>query len=252
MLKLTVCGAAGKMGKMIIERALADGSFVLSGAIESQGHPAIGQTIDKIKITDNFDAAVKLSDVIIDFTSPDATLEHLEIVRVNKKALVIGTTGISESGIKKIENTSNEIPIIFSPNMSIGVNLLFKLVNEIADVLPDYDVEIIEAHHNQKKDSPSGTALKLADIISKKLKLSKVYGRFGNVGLRKKEIGIHSVRAGDIVGDHTVIFAGAGEQVEVVHKAHSRETFAVGAVKAAKWLSGKKPGLYSMQNVLGL
>jgi len=136
--------------------------------------------------------------------------------------------------------------------MSIGVNLLFKLVDEVANVLSDYDIEIIEAHHNQKKDAPSGTALEIAEILSKKLNLQQIYGRAGHVGARKKEIGIHSVRAGDIIGDHTVLFVGQGERLEIIHRAHSRETFAAGAIRAAKWIVDKKPGLYTMQDVLGL
>jgi len=136
--------------------------------------------------------------------------------------------------------------------MSVGVNLLFKIVSEVADAIPNYDVEIIEAHHNQKKDAPSGTALKLAEIISSKLNLKHIFGRHGNVGARKKEIGIHAVRAGDIVGEHTVIFAGDGEQIQLIHRAHTRDTFAAGAVKAAKWIFGKSPGLYTMRDVLGL
>lgn len=236
MLKITVCGANGKMGKMIINKVLADSELELVGAVESKGNSCIDQVIYKVKITDNLENVVRNTDVVIDFTNPEATKEHLEIIQKYKKSIVIGTTGISEEGVEKIKEVSNTCSIVFSPNMSVGVNLLFKLVGEVAKVLPNYDVEIIETHHNQKKDAPSGTALKLAEII----------------GAHKKEIGIHSVRAGDIVGEHTVIFATNGERLEFVHRAHSRETFAVGAVKAAKWIFGKKLGLYTMHNVLGL
>ncbi|MEW6556415.1 MAG: 4-hydroxy-tetrahydrodipicolinate reductase [Elusimicrobiota bacterium] len=257
MLKLTVCGACGKMGKMIIDRILTDNELKLVGAVEKKGHPFIEQMINKIKITDNIETVIKNTDVVIDFTNPEATLEHLgiairNVVAGSCPAFVIGTTGISEKGLEKIKEVSNTCAIVFSPNMSAGVNLLFKLVDEVAGVLSNYDVEIVEAHHNQKKDAPSGTAVKIADIISGKLKLSKIYGRTGITGPRKKEIGIHAVRAGDIVGEHTVIFAGSGERLELIHRAHSRETFAAGAVKAAKWIFSKKPGLYSMQDVLGL
>ena len=252
MIKIVVCGAAGKMGKMLISRILADSELVLSGAIEWREHHAVGQQIDAINITDNFSEALELSDVAIDFTNMDATLYHFDIARKQKKAIIIGTTGITDEGIKRIKNASKEIPIILAANMSVGVNLLFKLVEEVAVAIPTYDVEIIEAHHNQKKDAPSGTALKLAEIISAKLNLEQIFGRHGNVGARKKEIGIHSVRAGDIVGEHTVIFAGEGEQIELIHRAHSRDTFAAGAVKAAKWIFGKSPGLYTMGDVLGL
>ena len=236
MLKIVVCGAAGKMGKLIIEKVLSDKELELAGAIETKGHGAIGQPVGKIKITDNIEEVVKLSDVVIDFTNPDATLEHLEFVQLYKIGFIIGTTGISKDRVEKIKTVSKEIPIAFSPNMSVGVNLLFKIVSEVAAAIPGYDVEIIEAHHNQKKDAPSGTALKLAEII-------KTY---------KKEIGIHSIRAGDIVGEHTVVFAANGERIELVHRAHTRDTFAAGAVKAAKWIFGKNPGLYTMSNVLGL
>ncbi|OGS44168.1 MAG: 4-hydroxy-tetrahydrodipicolinate reductase [Elusimicrobia bacterium RIFOXYD2_FULL_34_15] len=252
MIKITVPGAAGRMGKTIIEKILADPDLLLTGAVEFKGHMSVGDPVGKIEITDDLTSAAKESDVVIDFTSPETTLYHLEVMQKIKKAFVIGTTGIPEVGIEKIKVVSKEIPIVFAPNMSIGVNLLFKLVGDIANVLSNYDIEIIEAHHNQKKDAPSGTALKIAEILSKKLKLSQIYGRSGNVGARKKEIGIHSVRAGDIIGDHTVIFAGPGERIEITHRAHSRETFAAGAIKAAKWIVDKKPGLYTMQDVLGL
>ncbi len=252
MLKIVVCGAAGKMGEMVISRILSDKELVLSGAIEWREHHAVGQLLDTINITDNFSEALKSSDVAIDFTNMDATLYHLDIAKKQKKPLIIGTTGITAEGIERIKSASKEIPIILAANMSVGVNLLFKLVSEVAVAIPNYDVEIIEAHHNQKKDAPSGTALKLAEIISSKLNLEHIYGRHGNVGARKKEIGIHAVRAGDIVGEHTVIFAGEGEQIELIHRAHTRDTFAAGAVKAAKWIFGKKPGLYTMGDVLGL
>lgn len=252
MLKIVVCGAAGKMGKIVISRILADKELVLSGAIEWREHRDIGQQINQINITDNFLEALELSDVAIDFTNMDATLYHLDVAKKQRKPIIIGTTGITAEGIERIKNASKEIPIILAANMSVGVNLLFKLVEEVAVALPNYDVEIIEAHHNQKKDAPSGTALKLAEIISSKLNLEHVYGRHGNVGARKKEIGIHAVRAGDIVGEHTVIFAGHGEQIELIHRVHTRDTFAAGAIKAAKWIFGKKPGLYTMGNVLGL
>ncbi len=252
MIKIVVCGAAGNMGKMVISRILADKELVLSGAVEWREHQSIGQQIDRINITDNFSEAMESSDIAIDFTNMEATLYHLSIAKKYRKALIIGTTGITDEGIGKITAASKEIPVLLAANMSVGVNLIFKLVEEIASALPDYDVEIIEAHHNRKKDSPSGTALKLAEIISGKLNLEHVFGRHGNIGPRKKEIGIHAVRAGDIVGDHTIIFAGHGERIELIHRAHTRDTFAAGAVRAAKWIYGKKPGLYSMRDVLGL
>jgi len=252
MVKITVCGAAGKMGKMIIDRVISDSATELAGAVEIKGNPATGQPAGKIWITDDFKTAIKNSDVIIDFTTPKATIEHIELCQAEKKAIVIGTTGLAENEIEKIKQASKDISVVFAPNMSVGVNLLFKLAAEIAAAIPTYDVEIVEAHHNQKKDAPSGTALKLAEIIAEKLNLTKIYGRHGITGPRKKEIGIHAVRAGDIVGEHTITFAGPGERIEIIHRAHSRDPLAAGAVRAAKWLSGKNPGIYTMKDVLGL
>ncbi|OQA89850.1 MAG: 4-hydroxy-tetrahydrodipicolinate reductase [Elusimicrobia bacterium ADurb.Bin231] len=252
MIKVTVCGAAGKMGKLIIEKIMADKDTELSGATELAGHPAIGSKIGEVTITDSFTKAIENCDIAIDFTAPGSTLKNIESAVKSGKDLVIGTTGIEQQGIDTIQEAAKTIPIVFSPNMSVGINLLFKLVEEVSGILSSYDVEIVEAHHNQKKDAPSGTAAKLADIISKKLELNKVYGRYGMVGARGKEIGIHAVRAGDIIGEHTVTFAGPGERIELIHRAHSRNPLADGAVKAAKWLIGKKPGLYSMKDVLGL
>ncbi|MBN1384510.1 MAG: 4-hydroxy-tetrahydrodipicolinate reductase [Elusimicrobia bacterium] len=252
MLNITVCGAAGKMGRMITAKVLTEEDTALVGAIESKGNNAIGRKVGDIKITDNLEAVLKNTDMVIEFTNPEATLEHLKSVLKSRKAMVIGTTGIPDEGIKEIEEAAKEIPIVFAPNMSLGVNLLFEITEAVAGVLSSYDIEIVEAHHSQKKDAPSGTALKLAEVISKKLKLTPVYGRHGNVGPRKNEIGIHAIRAGDIAGEHTVIFAGPGERIELTHRARSRETLVAGAVKAAKWLANKKPKLYSMKNVLGI
>jgi len=212
----------------------------------------------KIKIVDNLAEIIGLCDVVIDFTAPEATLSNLEICKENKKAIVIGTTGFNTEQKNKIAKASNLIPIVFSPNMSVGVNLLFNLVKRTAEVFGDeYDIEITEAHHKFKKDAPSGTALKIAEIIAntlgRDLEKNAVYGRKGIVGERRRgEIGIHSIRAGDIVGDHTILFSTPGERIEITHRAHTRETFARGAVKAAKFVTSKKNGLFDMADVLGI
>ncbi|MFH1784075.1 MAG: 4-hydroxy-tetrahydrodipicolinate reductase [bacterium] len=261
MIKVIVCGASGRMGQRIINLIAQDKETQLAGAVEVKGHPALGREIEaglsKVKIVDDLSLVIKDADVIIDFTNAESTLSNLAIVKENKKKAVIGTTGLTDEETAQVRKISKDIACVLAPNMSMGVNLLFKLVDEAARALSDYDVEITEAHHNKKKDAPSGTAKKLAEIIEEALNrdISKdaVYGRSGVVGERKKnEIGIHAVRAGDIVGEHTVTFASTGERLELTHRAHSRDTFASGAVTAAKWLKAKKTGLYDMQDVLGL
>jgi 4-hydroxy-tetrahydrodipicolinate reductase len=184
-------------------------------------------------------------------------VEHLVEALKSSKSIVIGTTGFSETEISEIKAASKKIPVFFTPNMSVGVNLLFKLAEEAAKIIPGYDIEIVELHHNQKKDAPSGTAVKLLEVISRALgkdpKKIGVFGRQGTPGARsKEEIGVMAVRAGDIVGEHTVYLAGPGERIELTHRAFSRDTFAAGALRAAKWVYGKAPGLYDMQDVQGL
>jgi 4-hydroxy-tetrahydrodipicolinate reductase len=197
------------------------------------------------------------TDVLIDFTNPDSALKNIEAAKKYNVPVVIGTTGFIDEQKEKITEISKVVPIVMSPNMSVGVNLLFKLVKEAANKIPDYDIEIVELHHNKKQDSPSGTAAKLAEIaaaaIGQNISEAGVYGRRSVHAVRRKdEIGIMSVRGGDIVGEHTVYFVGPGERIELTHRAQSRDTFAAGAVRAAKWLVDKKPGLYDMQDVLGL
>lgn len=235
MIKLGVLGAGGRMGRRIIELALNDREFDLTLALEKRGHPLSGKNIDKIKISSTADG-IFLVDVAIDFTLPQAAFENLDYVLKYKKPLVLGTTGFSEEEADKIKEAAKAVPIVFSPNMAVGVNLLFGLAGEIARKLgPGYDIEIVEAHHKAKKDAPSGTARKLAQVIANET------GR---------NVTVHAVRAGDIVGDHTVIYAGGGERIELKHQAHSRDVFALGALRAAKWIVGKPAGLYSMQDVL--
>ncbi len=257
MVKIIISGVCGKMGSKILELATQDKEIEVVAGLEVNTHPMIGKRFQplNIDVESNLEKIIDKTDVLIEFTNPQATIEHIKIIEKFKKASVIGTTGLSEEQISIIKNTSQKIPIVFSPNMSIGVNLLFKISEEVAKILHNYDVEIVEAHHNKKRDAPSGTALKLVEKIkiAKQTKLKEIYGREGQTGPRKpNEIGIFAVRAGDIVGEHTVIFAGTGERIELIHRAHSRDTFASGALLAAKWIVNKKPGLYEMMDVLDL
>ncbi|MDI6785522.1 MAG: 4-hydroxy-tetrahydrodipicolinate reductase [bacterium] len=263
-MKVIVTGAAGRMGRSIIAAIYEDPNLLLTGVVEKRGNKYIKQDAGilagvgstGLKIIDNIEEVIEEGDVIIEFTDPSATMEHLKYAHNFNKKMVIGTTGFSEEQIMQIKNCSQKIPIVLSPNMSMGVNLLFKITNEVTKVLSkDFDIEIIEAHHHHKKDAPSGTAKKLAEIvantINKDLKEIGVYGREGLIGERKKdEIGVLSIRGGDIVGEHTVTFIGEGERIELTHKAHSRMTFAKGALKAAKWLQDKDRELYNMNDVL--
>lgn len=258
MIRLIVCGASGRMGLRILDLACQNKDFQIAGALESANHPLIGKTIldGRVRVTSDLEPLKGSADVLIDFSTPSATLKHLETIKKwSKVSAVIGTTGFLSTELTTINETAKIMPIVLSPNMSIGVNLMFDLVRLIAEKIPNYDIEIIELHHNQKKDAPSGTALGLAEEITETLKRDMekdlVHGRKGEVGVRTpKEIGIHAIRAGDIVGDHTVIFAAQGERLEITHRASSRDTFAGGALRAAQWVHTKSPGLYSMKDVL--
>lgn len=235
MIKLGVLGAGGRMGRRIIELALNDKELEVILALERKGHHLIGKNIDKVKISSTPDG-IFLTDAIIDFTIPEASMENLAYVLQYKKPLVLATTGFNEEQTAKIRDAAKSIAIVFSPNMSIGINLLFDIVGAIAKKLgPGYDIEMVEAHHKAKKDAPSGTAKKLAQVIA------------NDTG---RNITVHAVRAGDIIGDHTVIYAGMGERIEIKHQAHSRDVFVLGALKAVKWVAKKPAGLYSMQDVL--
>jgi 4-hydroxy-tetrahydrodipicolinate reductase len=235
MIKLGIAGVCGKMGNRIFSLARNNKDFEITLALERKGIPEIGKELGKIKISSSPDGLF-LVDVFVDFTIPEASAANLDYVARYKKALVLGTTGFNEQEINKIREISNVVPVVFSPNMSVGVNVLFNMLPEIAKRLgPDYAVEIVEAHHKAKKDSPSGTAKLLHQVL---------------VESTKKEIPVHSLRMGDIVGDHTIIFCGNSERIEIKHQAHSRDLFALGALKAAKWVADKPAGLYSMQDVL--
>jgi len=264
MINVIVSGVGGRMGSMIAKLVCEQEDMKLVGAVEQSSYGGIGDNVGEkigykkivLPIVDNLKGVIESGTVLIEFTTPKATIDHLEIAASKNKAMVIGTTGLDESQVDKIRELSNSIPIVLAPNMSIGVNLLFKLVGDVARVLgDDFEVEVIEVHHHHKKDAPSGTALKLGKIIADSLNRDfnqvAVYGRQGQVGERKKEeIGILAIRTGDVVGEHTVIFGSEGERIELTHRAHSRLTFAQGAIKAARFVAKATPGLYDMQDVL--
>jgi 4-hydroxy-tetrahydrodipicolinate reductase len=268
MIKAVVTGAAGRMGSRIINVLSMSEGIRLSGAVERKGHPLMGQdsygpaglpaggvlTV----ITDDLAAALKTGDVLIDFTFPEVSLEHIKASAALGKPIVIGSTGFSKDQLDIIMNYAQKIPCVLSPNMSVGVNVCFKVLADLAKTLGnDFDVEIVEAHHRLKKDAPSGTAVRMGEVVANALgrdyRKAAKYHREGITGERtKEEIGMQTIRGGDIVGEHTVYFIGMGERIELTHRAHTRDMFARGAVRAAKWVVGKKPGLYDMQDVLGL
>lgn len=262
--RIAIHGAAGRMGRAVIQTALGTDGVKLVAAIDRKDNEELGEDVARvvgqapIGVTVGYviDPATEPFEVLIDFTQPEATLAALELCRANKKAMVIGTTGFTPAQRQAIEAAAKDIPICTAANFSIGVNVVLSLLGEAARLLgEDYDIEILEAHHRHKSDAPSGTALamgeEVAQALGRSLKEAAVYGREGQTGPRHgKTIGFSAVRGGDVVGDHTVMFLGEGERVEISHKATSRLNFAQGAVRAACWLAGRKPGLYSMQDVL--
>lgn len=263
-LKIAIAGANGRMGRVLIEAVEKHPDTVLSGAIEHSGSDALGLDAGfaiglktGIAISDDADAVIAQSDVLIDFTRPEPTLHHLQKCVERGTNIIIGTTGFDDAGKAAIKAAGEKIGMVFAANFSVGVNLTFHILDTVARVLNEgYDIEIIEAHHRHKVDAPSGTALRMGEVIAnalgRDLKECAVYGREGHTGARDPNtIGFATVRAGDIVGDHTALFATDGERVEITHKASSRMTFASGAVRAAVWARGKK-GLFDMQDVLGL
>lgn len=266
MLNLAITGAAGRMGRNLIQACVENANCQLGAAIEHESSSFIGVDAGEMAGVGalNKKLVSQLADVsadfytLIDFTRPEVTMQNLATCVANGKNIIIGTTGFSDAEKQKIEEASKSIAIVFAPNMSVGVNLCFKLLDIASRVLgDDVDIEVIEAHHRHKIDAPSGTALRMgeviADALGRNLDDCAVYGREGVTGEReRKTIGFETIRAGDIVGDHTVMFAGIGERVEITHKASSRMTFANGAIRAALWLEDKNKGLYDMQDVLGL
>src|SRR3989338_6939865 len=265
-IRIIVAGAAGRMGRTILSLAHRDPEIQIAGAFEKADSPAIGRDVGEligtrplnVPVHPDIRECVKFGSVVVDFTQPEAVPHHLEVAIKTRRAMVIGTTGLIKTSLDKIHLAAKKIPIVQAPNMSIGVNLLFRLAFLVGEVLDQrYDVEIVEEHHQHKKDAPSGTALELARVIAKARKInfeqSVIYGRKGLMGQRKKgSIGIHAVRGGDIVGNHQVSFISDGERIELIHKASSSEAFASGALLAAKFVAHKKSGFYNMQQVLGL
>lgn len=266
MIKVIVAGAAGRMGSRLVALIRDSTALTLAGAIEGKGHHALGEDAGEIAgcgrvgiaITDDLSSILDRGEVVIDFSSPEATMNNLRIVARHRRAMVIGTTGLGAMELDELKSLARQVPCVFSPNMSVGVNLIYKVIGEMAKILGDeFDIEVIEAHHRMKKDAPSGTALKIAEVlaraVNRDLDQVGVYARKGLIGERKKqEIGIQTIRAGDIVGDHTVLFGGLGERIEVTHRASSRDTFARGALRAARWVIRQPAGLYDMMDVLGL
>ena len=252
-MKIAIAGAGGRMGRTLIDAVAADGELSLVAAVDMPKSPAVGTQVGGVKVTSDL-AALSAADVVLDFTRPEGTLALLKHAR----ALVIGTTGFTEEDKGSIAEASKRIPIVMAANFAVGVNAAYKLAETAARILgDDYDVEIVEAHHRHKVDAPSGTALQLGQVVARglgrELEKTAVFGRKGELAERKpKQIGFHSIRGGDIVGEHTVIFAGVGERVEVTVRSQSRLTYAAGALRAARFLKGKNPGLYSMADVLGL
>ncbi len=264
MIRVGVAGAAGRMGRTLISAVHGQEDMTLTCALEQASSEWLGADAGELAGTGSTGVVVSSGfegaefDVLIDFTAPQATLANVAMCRERGRRLVIGTTGLSDEDRSRVGAAAGEIAIVMAPNMSVGVNLCFHLAEIAARTLGDtVDIEIIEAHHRAKVDAPSGTALRfgtvVADALGRDLNSTAVYGRQGHTGARERQtIGFATVRAGDIVGEHTVMFAGAGERVEIVHRASSRMTFAGGAVRAARWIASREPGLYDMQDVLGL
>lgn len=265
MIQAAVFGSAGRMGQAILRASRRIPDIRIVAALETPQCTAIGQDAGMLAGIGNIGvvidanplSALKMADVAIDFSAPEATAEHARLAAECRKALIVGTTGLNDDQSAAVRAAARTIPVVWAANMSLGMNLLFSLTRQAARILRQYDIEIIETHHRHKKDSPSGSALRLAEAAADgaglDLKTSAVYGREGLVGERpNKQIGIHAIRGGDVVGDHTVLFAEDGERVELTHKASNRECFAMGALKAALWIASQPAGLYSMRDVLGL
>jgi 4-hydroxy-tetrahydrodipicolinate reductase len=266
MIKAIIAGAGGRMGGRIAQLIHETQDMTLAGAFEKADHPAVNKDLGewlglgKIgqPIASGLNEVIERGDVIIDFTFHSASMEHLRTAADRQKPMVIGSTGFTAGEMEEIKTLCQSVPCLLAPNMSVGVNVLFKVVADVAKALGEgFDIEILEVHHNLKKDAPSGTALKLAQVLAQARSLDldqvAVYERKGIIGERKpEEIGIQTFRAGDIIGEHTVLFGGMGERIEIIHRAHSRETFVRGALRAARWIIGKKNGLYDMNDVLGL
>ena len=263
MIRVAINGVAGRMGLRLAALGSAEEDMTIVAGLESAGHPALGRDVGELAGIGPLGLAVTTAwegeaDVLVDFSTPAGTMARLPEVVTKGTAAVIGTTGLTDEQKAAVARAAEKVPVLLAPNMSVGVNLLFKLAGDVARALGDgYDIEIVEAHHRFKKDAPSGTALRLAERIAeatgREVATDLVHGREGAVGERTgREIGMHAVRAGDIVGDHTVLYSTLGERIELTHRAHTRDTFVRGALRAARFVAGKPAGLYGMQDVLGL
>lgn len=263
--KICIIGAAGRIGRNIAEAVYNNENAEAAGAVDRKGSDVLGQNLYEIAgcgkggpaITDDILKSAENADVIIDFTGAEPTYNNLSLYEKAGKPVVIGSTGFSDEQKKAVEKLAEKVPVVLAPNMSLGINVALELIKEAARLLKGYDIELVETHHNKKKDAPSGTAMAMAEAAAEGAGLNlaehAVYARHGIIGERKpNEIGIQTLRGGDVAGDHTVFFFGDGERIEITHRAHSRKTFAGGAVTAALWLADKPKGMYNMKNVLGL
>ncbi len=263
-IRVVVTGAAGRMGSAVVRAVLSAQGMALAGCTERAGSPALGQdpgllargTAAGIRIEDALEKVLGGADVVVDFTSPGATRDHAVACAAKGVALVVGTTGLSDADRRALEGAAKHVPVVYSPNMSVGVNVMLKAAADLARALgEDYEIDILEAHHRMKKDAPSGTALRLAEVLAQARggNAPLRHARQGMIGERpREEIGLAVLRGGDVVGEHTVFFFGEGERLELVHRAASRDQFARGAVRAAQWIVGKPAGLHDMAAVLGL
>lgn len=266
MIKTIIAGAGGRMGGRIIQLIHETPDMTVAGAFEKADHPAVHKDLGEwlglghqgISIAADLKEVIDQGEVLIDFTFHTASLDHLRLAAARHKPIVIGSTGFTAGEMEEIKTLCQSVPCVLAPNMSVGVNVLLKVVADVAKALGEgFDIEVLEAHHNLKKDAPSGTAMKLAQVLAQARSLdldqAAVYERKGITGERKSgEIGIQTLRAGDIIGEHTVLFGGLGERIEIIHRAHSRDTFVRGALRAVRWIVGQKNGLYDMHDVLGL
>lgn len=264
-IRIAIVGASGRMGRTLIEAVLQAEDMQLAAALEQAGSPWLGKDAGEfagmlcgVKISDDVEAALQQADCLIDFTRPEGSLQHLALCRRHGVQMVIGTTGFDAAGKQAIQDAAQDIAIVFAPNMAVGVNAVFRLLDVAARILNEgYDIEVIEAHHRHKVDAPSGTALRMGEVVAaalgRDLEECAVYGREGHTGERPAtQIGFSTIRGGDIIGDHTVLFAGTGERIEITHKSAGRTPYAAGSLRAARFMRDKKTGLFDMQDVLGL
>jgi 4-hydroxy-tetrahydrodipicolinate reductase len=264
--RVAVAGASGKMGGRLVHLVHQSDDMELAGGLERPGHPSLGKDLGEVvglgmigvPLVDDLNALVPKIDLLFEFTIPEASLEHLRVMANHGKAMVLGTTGFTAAQLVEVQTLALNMPLFMAPNMSPAINVMYKLITDAARLLgADFDVEIVEAHHRFKVDAPSGTAVRMAEVLAQTLDrdLEKVgvYGRKGIVGQRKdEEIAVLSIRAGDLTGDHTVMFGGIGERLEIIHRTQSRDAFGRGALRAARWIVQQKPGFYDMQDLLGL